>query len=134
VNWGTTPAGTYANALSVIETTSSGCIGTVVNLTVIISPVLTATVASNNPICSGDDAVFSFTGPNNGTIDYTLNGTAASVILDASGIGTVTITAPSSTQTVVLTNVTSGSCSNSVTGNTSVTVNPTPTTSPIYHD
>jgi hypothetical protein len=113
----------------VIETTGSGCVGTVVNLTVIISPALPATVASNNPICSGANAVFNFTGPNNGSIDYTLNGTSASVTLDASGIGTVTITAPSTTQTVVLTNVTSGTCSNSVTGSESVSINPALTAS-----
>ncbi len=129
VNWGTTPAGTYVNALSVIETTGSGCVGTVVNLTVIISPALSATVAAVTPICSGSNAVFNFTGPNSGTINYTLNGTASSVTLDASGNATVTITAPSATQAVVLTNVTSGTCSNTVTGNASVTINPSLTAS-----
>ena len=56
VDWGTTPAGSYTNALSVIETTSGGCIGTVVNLTVIITPLITPTFTAIGPLCQNTTA------------------------------------------------------------------------------
>jgi hypothetical protein len=56
VDWGTTPAGTYVNALSVIETTSSGCIGTVVNLTVIITPLIVPSFTTLGPLCQNTTA------------------------------------------------------------------------------
>jgi hypothetical protein len=56
VNWGTTPAGVYVNALSVIETTSNGCIGTVVNLTVIITPLIVPSFTTLGPLCQNTTA------------------------------------------------------------------------------
>ena len=56
VDWGTTPAGSYTNALSVIETTSGGCIGTVVNLNVIITPLITPTFTAIGPLCQNSTA------------------------------------------------------------------------------
>jgi hypothetical protein len=131
----TIPSVTTNQSVILVDVTSSTCSNVVSgSASVNINSVLSATVAATSPICSGANAVFTFTGPNNGTINYTLNGTASSVTLDATGNATVTITAPSATQAVVLTNVTSGTCSNAVTGNASVTISTPPTTSPIFHD
>ena len=96
---------------------------------------LPATVAAvTTPICAGENAVFSFTGPSNGTINYELNGTAATISLNGSGNATLTITGATTTQVVDLVSVSNGSCNNPVTGTASVIVNPIPTTSPIFHN
>ncbi len=72
VDWGTTPAGTYNNALSVIETTSGGCIGTVVNLTIVVTanPAI-PTIIINPATCSvaGSATVSNY----NATLTYTFN-------------------------------------------------------------
>ena len=103
--------------------------------TVVVLTELPATVAAvTTPICEGENAVFSFTGPSNGSIDYTLNGSPATINLDGSGNGTLTITGATATQQVDLVSVSNGSCDNPVTGTASVVVNPLPTTSPIFHN
>jgi large repetitive protein len=103
--------------------------------TVVVLTELPATVAAvTTPICEGEDAVFSFTGPSNGSIDYTLNGSPATINLDGSGNGTLTISGATTTQQVDLVSVSNGSCDNPVTGTASVVVNPLPTTSPIFHN
>lgn len=103
--------------------------------TVVVLTELPATVAAvTTPICEGDAAVFSFTGPSNGTINYELNGSPATITLDASGNATLTISGATSTQQVDLVSVSNGSCSNPVTGTATVVVNPLPVTSPIFHN
>lgn len=103
--------------------------------TIVVLTELPATVAAvTTPICAGENAVFSFTGPSNGTINYELNGTAATISLDGSGNATLTITGATTTQVVDLVSVSNGSCNNPVTGTASVIVNPIPTTSPIFHN
>lgn len=103
--------------------------------TVVVLTELPAAVSPvTTPICEGEDAVFSFTGPSNGTIDYELNGTAATITLDGSGNATLTLTGASTTQQVDLVSVSNGSCDNPVTGTATVVVNPLPTTSPIFHN
>lgn len=103
--------------------------------TVVVLTELPATVTPvTTPICEGEDAVFSFTGPANGTIDYELNGTPGTVTLDGSGNGTVTVSGATADQSISLVSVSNGSCSNPATGTATVVVNPTPVTSPIYHN
>jgi hypothetical protein len=103
--------------------------------TIVVLTELPATVAAvTTPICAGENAVFSFTGPSNGTINYELNGTAATISLDGSGNATLTITGVTTTQVVDLVSVSNGSCNNPVIGTASVIVNPIPTTSPIFHN
>lgn len=103
--------------------------------TVVVLTELPATVtAVTTPICEGEDAVFSFTGPANGTIDYELNGTPGTVSLDGSGNGTVTVSGATTDQSISLVSVSNGSCTNPATGSATVVVNPTPVTSPIYHN
>lgn len=120
------------NVLTVSDGTCSNSV--TASATIVVNSVLSATVTPVTPICAGSDAVFNFTGPANGSVSITVNGTPQTVTLDAAGNGTYTVTGASANQTVNLVSVTNGSCSNTVTGTGTVVVNPIPTTSPIFHD
>jgi hypothetical protein len=103
--------------------------------TIVVLTELPATVvAVTTPICAGENAVFTFTGPSNGTIDYELNGVAATISLNGTGTATLTVTGATTTQIVDLVSVSNGSCGNPVSGTATVVVNPIPTTSPIFHN
>ncbi|WP_052466948.1 PKD domain-containing protein, partial [Psychroserpens damuponensis] len=60
-------------------------------------------------VCNGEDAIFNITGTANATVTYTLNGGAVqSVTLDGTGNGTVTVTAPTTDQTLDVIDVSLG--------------------------
>ena len=81
-----------------------------------------------NPICSGDNAVFTIIGMANSTVSYTTdNGlTTQTVILDGSGQGTATVSAAMANTTIKLTSIDYGSCTSPLTNSATVTINPTP--------
>uniref|UniRef100_UPI003AAF764A Calx-beta domain-containing protein n=1 Tax=Flavobacterium sp. XS1P32 TaxID=3401726 RepID=UPI003AAF764A len=81
-----------------------------------------ATLTSNNPICSGADAIFTITGTAGNTVNYTgaASGTAT---IGAGGTVNVTITAVTSNTILNLTNVSNGTCSRPLTATTTVNVN-----------
>ncbi|MFD2915955.1 PKD domain-containing protein, partial [Psychroserpens luteus] len=84
------------------EYTQEVCIDMAEDITADSSPV-TAT------ICDGEDAVFNVTGTPNALITYTLNGGAIqTVVLDGTGNGTVTVTAPAVDQTLNVIDATIG--------------------------
>ncbi len=90
-------------------------------------------VAVTNPVsvCSGATGTWTFVGPASGTVYYNIGGgSTTSVALNSSGIGTVTATISAST-TLNLVSVTSGSCSNSLTG--SYTIIPYCVCTPQYY-
>jgi hypothetical protein len=124
IDWSTVVAGTYT--LQVLETTTNpvSCNGVLSSMTVVINPLLQATVTPVTPICSGSNAVFNFTGPNNGTVTFTVNGGAAQTVsLNAAGSGSYTMPNATANQTVTLVSVTDGICTNPVTGNATVVIN-----------
>ncbi len=133
VNWGTTPTGLYTNALSVIETTASGCVGTVVNLTVIISPAITPVTGFSytTPVCANAANILP-----TGNVGFTSGGTYSSttgLIINAS-TGEINVAGSTvGTYTVTYATVASG-CQSAGSSTFDVTVTPTPTTSPIFHD
>jgi allophanate hydrolase subunit 2 len=131
----TVTGATSDQTVNLVTVSDGTCSNTVTGTaTVVVNTLLSATVTPVTPVCAGSDAVFNFTGPANGTIDITVNGTPQTVTLDASGNGTYTVTGANADQTVNLVAVGNGSCSNPAAGTVTVVVNPIPTTSPIFHD
>jgi hypothetical protein len=103
--------------------------------TVDISPLLEAAITPpTTPICYEDNAVFNFTGTPNTTLNITVNGSAQAVSIGAGGTGTYTATSATGDQTVVLVSSTNGTCTNAVSGTSTISVNPQVTTSPIFHN
>jgi len=107
----------------------NGCNVTISNTaTVIIDPILVVTsLIGTSPVCSGQDAVFNVVGTANSTITYTINGgTAATLVMNGAGNGTITVTGITVDTTVVLTNMTFSGCSIVLTDNETVVVTPNP--------
>ena len=61
------------------------------------------------------------------TISYTLNGNPGTATLNAAGNGNISISSPTANQILLLTSVNDGTCSQSITGNSTLTVTPTRT-------
>ncbi|MCU0349220.1 MAG: choice-of-anchor L domain-containing protein, partial [Flavobacterium sp.] len=103
-------------------------------------PVFNA-LSSNSPICEGEDAIFTIEASPNTTVLYSINGgTDQTTTTDASGVATVTVTGATANQTIVLTEIAVGTCSESINETATVIVNPNPevtlvtTNSPICED
>jgi hypothetical protein len=111
--------------VSLISVTDGTCTNNVSGTaTVVVNPLLQATVSPVTPICSGTAAVFNFSGPNNGVVTYNVNsGASASLTLDAAGIGQISIANATANQTVTLLTVSDGTCTNDVTGTATVVIN-----------
>ncbi|MFB9095198.1 hypothetical protein ACFFVF_01605, partial [Flavobacterium jumunjinense] len=84
---------------------------TTFNLVVTPTPVLTS-LSGTGPICAGEDAIFTLVGTANATVTYTLDGgsTTDTVVLDASGNGTVTVVGAMINQMIELSSISVGSC------------------------
>ena len=102
---------------------------------VTVNPLPTATISSNNsPVCAGDDALFILTGTSGATVTYNINsGTNTNVTLTG-GTATVTVSGATTNQTLTLISVINGTCSQSLSGSSTVTVNPLPATGEIIPD
>jgi hypothetical protein len=132
----TIPAVSANQTVTLVSVADATCSNVVSgSATVVINTLLTATVSSTSPICYQDAAVFTFSGPASGTITFSMNGGAGqTVTLDSSGAGSYTVPSASVNQTASLISVSNGSCSNPVTGSSTVAVNPQITTTPIFHN
>jgi gliding motility-associated-like protein len=92
---------------------------------VIVAPTPTVTVST--PICEGQNAIFNIQGNPGDEISYNINGGATNtIILDAFGNGSVTISGATNNQTITITQVTNGSCTNSLNISETITVLPLP--------
>ena len=105
---------------------------TTANQTVTVNALPTVSITSNNsPICTGASATFTLSGTANAVVTYSLDGgtTTASVTLDNSGAGTVTITEATANQTLTLVSALIGTtnCSKTFTETSTITVNQLPT-------
>ncbi|KAF2519429.1 T9SS type B sorting domain-containing protein [Flavobacterium salilacus subsp. salilacus] len=93
-------------------------------ITVIPNPDVTVTAAAS-PVCSGEDAVFNFSGTPDSEVTYTLNGgDEQTILLDDTGAASLAVTA-SSQQIVQLVNVAlteAPFCEADVTGSATVTI------------
>jgi hypothetical protein len=90
---------------------------------------------ANGKICSGTNAVFNLEGTPNATISYTLNGIPNTVILNGSGVATVTINGATAQQVLALVKVTSATtfCETSLTATSTINIKTVPviTTQPV---
>jgi hypothetical protein len=95
-------------------------------VTVNLMPIVSIS-GNNGPVCSGLDAVFNLTGTAGANVTYTINGGSDQAVVLTGGSATVTITGATSDQILALVSVSLGSCSQGVSGNSTVTVNGTTT-------
>lgn len=95
---------------------------------VTVNTLTTAAISGTTTICAGQTAVISFTGTANATIMYTVDsGTPQTIVLDGTGVASITTAALTATTTYTLVSVTSAgspACSQTVTGSAVITVTP----------
>ena len=122
---------------SVTGTDADGCSSSE-TLTVIVNAVPTASLSVSGPICSGEDAIFSITGSANATVVYSIDsGADQSVVLDSSGLASISETNQVSDVEMRLISVNNAECTVALTDSETITVNPNATapavTSPIEY-
>ncbi|MBJ2176198.1 hypothetical protein JBL43_18245, partial [Aureibaculum sp. A20] len=96
-------------------------------VTITVKSTATASLASNSPICSGENAVFTISGTAGHEVAYSGDATGTAII-GAGGTVDVTITSVTSDVTLVLNSVNDGSCDTAISDSETVTVNPLPAT------
>lgn len=120
VNWSAAAPGLIPNAVSVVASNGSGCNSPASTLNVLILQIVPS-ITALGPFCSTDACVPVTTSPAGGVLTGT--GVVGNTFCPATaGAGTWTLTYT----------VTQGGCV--FTATTNVTVNPTPTLSPISHN
>ncbi|MDO6597560.1 T9SS type B sorting domain-containing protein [Oceanihabitans sp. 2_MG-2023] len=132
-----TVAGVTTNqtiTLTNVNNPTTGCGGALTDsetVTINANPTIVSLTSGNSSVCSGDDAEFTITGTAGDEVAYTgVSGSPASpVILDASGVATITVVGITTNQTITLTNVTNTTttCSSSLTDSETVTIIAAPT-------
>jgi gliding motility-associated-like protein len=124
-------SGVSAGTTTITYTNSNGCSQTTV---VTVNALPTATIAGTSTICAGLSTTFTISGTPNATVVYS-NGTVNSnVVLNAAGNATVNTGVLNTTTTYTLISAQSAapaSCSNSLTGSITITVNPIPVMSSV---
>lgn len=102
---------------------SGSCTQTQV-ITVVANP--TASISGSTTICSGSNATLTFTGTPNATVTYQVGGSNQTIVLDAAGNATISVS-PASTTTYSLSSVQinpPGGCSSTISGSATITVSP----------
>ncbi|ARV06747.1 hypothetical protein BTO04_08615 [Polaribacter sp. SA4-10] len=117
---------TTINLNSITTGDCSSSLTNTATVTVNPNPVITILKADSS-ICSGEDAVFIINGTANATITYTIDNdtTNPTLILDASGEGTVMVAATNDT-TIRLIDITLGACKATLTNTVTVSLNENP--------
>ena len=122
-----TPIASTAVAINI----SIGTCGTVelidFNVDCAPAPCNVTSLVSNSPICANDSAAFYLVGTPDATVSYTINGgVVQTTLLNATGNGTVVVPSVTIDQTILLTDITLGGCSTSLTNTITVVVNAPP--------
>ena len=122
---------------SVTGTDADGCSNSA-QITVTVNAVPTASLSVSGPICSGNDAIFSITGSANATVVYSIDsGADQSVVLDSSGLASISETNQVSDVEMRLISVNNAECTVALTDSETITVKPNATapavTSPIEY-
>ena len=101
------------------------------SVTITVIPPPTVTLSVNNPnVCIGNSATVTFTGTPNDTVTYTINGGSnQTILLNSSGLATLTASYSITTTYTIVSVVSSGtpSCTSTLTSNITITVIPSPT-------
>ena len=123
--------GVSAGTTTITYTNSNGCSQTA---TVTVNALPTASISGASTLCAGNSTTFTISGTPNATVVYS-NGTSNSnVVLNAAGNATVNTGVLNTTTTYTLVSAQSAapaSCSNTLTGSITVTVNPNPVMDPV---
>jgi hypothetical protein len=86
-----------------------------------------ATVTSNSPVCSGEDAIFTISGTATDVVTYNIDsGADQTVTIEASGTVDVTVSSVTTNTTINLTKVSDGTCERPLNATATVVVNPLP--------
>lgn len=120
-----TVTGVTPGTTTITYMNSGGCTQTQ-SITVIANP--TASISGTATICPGTSTSLIFTGTPNATVTYQVGGTNQTILLDAAGNATVSVS-PASTTTYSLVSVQLNpptGCSATVSGTVTVTVSPVP--------
>lgn len=135
-SFATTNSGSSPEIANLVVTPSNnGCSGTPQSFSIIVNPLPTATVSGTVAVCEGaPDPVVTFTGANGVapyTITYTMNGGAPQMITTTGANATITIPTTSAgvwnIDVVSVQDASSTGCSQTISGNATVTVNANPT-------
>lgn len=108
----------------------NGCVGATKQFIITINPTPSATISGSVTVCSGNSSTINFSGTPNTTVNYTVDGVAASLTLNGAGVGSVTSPVLSSSSTYSLVDVGFAgavSCSQAISGTAVITVLPLPT-------
>jgi gliding motility-associated-like protein len=123
-----TPSLTGASTYSLVSVTSSGtpvCSQNATGTALITIAEPTASIGTSTTVCSGASATVTFTGTAGATVNYTVNGTPASVLLNGQGIATVTTPALTANTTYELVSITTSgtpTCTRTLTGTAVFTI------------
>ncbi|WP_341901592.1 Ig-like domain-containing protein [Fluviicola taffensis] len=123
--------GVSAGTSTITYVNSNGCSITAV---VTVNPLPTATIAGASTICAGSTASFTISGTPNATVVYSNGASNSNVVLNAAGNATVNTGVLNTTTTYTLVSAQSAapaSCSNTLTGSVTITVNPIPVMNPV---
>lgn len=123
--------GVSAGTTTITYTNSNGCSKTAV---VTVNPLPTATISGASTICAGSSASFTISGTPNATVVYSNGAINSNVTLNAAGNATVNTGVLNATTTYTLVSAQSAapaSCSNTLSGSVTITVNPIPVMNPV---
>ncbi len=118
--------GVSAGTSTITYVNSNGCSQTA---TITVNPLPTATISGAATICAGNSTTFTISGTPNATIVYSNGASNSNVILNSAGNATVNTGVLNTSTTYTLVSAQSAapaSCSNTLTGSITVTVNPIP--------
>ena len=112
----------------VVKDTNTDCT-TSLNITIDVTGGSTLTSLTGvTPVCSGGNAEFTLTGTPNATVTYTINnGANQTVVLDATGDGTVTVNAINANTIFLASQISLTGCDVPINNTATVVVNPNPT-------
>jgi gliding motility-associated-like protein len=122
---------TFMTTYTVTAVSDTNCVGTFSGTeTITVNPIPTATISGTTAICSGTGTTISFSGTPNATVTYKINsGPNRILVLDAVGKSTLVTGALTANSSYDLVSVALGTCSQTQTGNATVSINAPPTAS-----